>query len=77
MMMDDARWFKKIAEMTKDEMIDEILNEQRVMLAENDLPTLKAMIVDFRLMDARKKLEADAGITIQRSIFGATAEDAE
>ena len=67
--------FGIIREMTKEELIDELLAHNRVALMTNPRAELRAMVVEFRLQELRNRLTAEAGISIvQSSVFGGHAE---
>jgi len=53
---------KPIAEMTKDELIEEIIEVNRVELLKMELPPLKANVTQLRLTDYKQRLLKDAGL---------------
>lgn len=62
--------FKVIKEMSKDELIEEILEGQRQELGNKDTTELKAMVVEFRVMHTREALTKEAGIITERGPMG-------
>lgn len=64
-------------EMTREDLINEILADQREILERAELPHLKAMVIDQRLAAYRERLEQEAGITVHRGILGSSVEDRE
>lgn len=59
---DTAKGFKLIRDMTKAELIEEILAEQREFLLKAELDQLRLRVVQFRLHDVQQRLLAESGI---------------
>lgn len=62
--------FKIISEMTREELIAEILDHNRVALEARDIPTLKGMVINNRLEAAKDALIKEAKITTISGPFG-------
>lgn len=69
--------FKIIKEMSKEELIDEILAGQRKELEEKELLELKSIVIEFRVLHTREALTKEAGLKRQDGPFGSsiTTED--
>lgn len=67
--------FAVIKEMTKEEMIDEILAGQRARMMEESLPQVRAMVVNYRLDSIKRTLIAEAGL--KESSLGSLYTDTE
>jgi len=67
--------FKIIGEMTREELVDEIMHFQRRIMEEQDTADLKSLIIDFRLAETRKRLEKEAGIKITQGLLGRTIQE--
>lgn len=69
--------FKIIGEMSREELVDEIMLFQRKIMEEQPTNDLKALIIDFRLAETRKRLEKEAGIKIQQGLLHRHIEEDE
>lgn len=65
-----------IKEMTREELIEELLVGQRVRMAEEDVNQLRALVVNYRLDAIRRNLVEDAGLTMGPMGF-LTKDDSE
>jgi hypothetical protein len=61
--------FQLISDMSRDQMIDEIIDNQRAIFATVDDDTLKRHLVEFRVTAVKKRLIAEAGLEV-RGILG-------
>lgn len=61
---------KFIKEMTREELIDEILVNQRAQLEEMDLNGLRHHVADFRIREATKRIHTEAGLKHVAGILG-------
>lgn len=62
--------FKIIREMTKEEMVEELLAGQRVAMNKADLDTLKGYVIQARLHQTHERLMEEADIERPQGIFG-------
>ena len=62
--------FKIIKEMTKNELIEEIIENQRVQCQEMELKQLRHVVADFRIKEATKRIHAEAGFITKPGILG-------
>lgn len=69
--VEDFIGIKPIGEMTKQELIEEIINVNRVNLVASDIDELRMAVVNLRLTDYRKRLIADIGF---RTVNGPLGE---
>lgn len=62
--------FSIIGEMSKEQLIDEIVEHQRKAMRLLEIEQLKAHVIDFRMAETRKRLEEEAGIRVHHGILG-------
>jgi hypothetical protein len=62
--------FKIIKEMTREELIGEILDNQRAAAEELDLSTLRHHVADFRIAEMTKRIHKEAGLKQVPGPFG-------
>lgn len=58
----DLNGIKIIGEMSKQELIDELMNVQRSLLEETGMEQLKRHVINYRLAAFQRRLVAEAGI---------------
>lgn len=74
--MDDVIGFKLIGEMSREELIEELVSYQRKILLAQDDACLRAYIVNNRLERTKERLMREAGLKEQRTgIFSSYVED--
>ena len=61
---------KIIREMTKKELIDEILSEQKEHLEDQSIEALKATVIDIRLQLVKKRLVEESDMEEVSRFFG-------
>lgn len=67
---------KPIGEMTRAELVEEIITNQRAQLDEMKNAKLKHLVADFRIAEATKRIHKEAGLSVANGIFGpVTMED--
>ncbi|HEY6022097.1 MAG TPA: hypothetical protein VIY48_20185 [Candidatus Paceibacterota bacterium] len=64
--------FKIIGEMSKEDLIEEILAAQRAKLTATDVSALKVAVINHRVEATRDALVVEAGLTVQSGPFGTT-----
>lgn len=71
--------FNFLSDMTREELIDEIMENQREIAQTYSDDQLKAAVIEYRVNATRRRLEAEAGIKVTRGLFGdsITSEDGE
>lgn len=69
-MPDSVRGFEFLKEMTKEQLIDEILDDQCSKLKEFDLDSLRANVINLRVETYRKRLIEESGLKVQQGMFG-------
>jgi len=69
--------FKIISEMSKEDLIEEILAAQRVKLDEMSDKHLKVTVINLRVEATRDALVKEAGVTIHDGPFGPSIVDDE
>lgn len=62
--------FQIIREMTKEELMEEIAQNQRAQLEEMELPALRHIVADFRIKEATKRIHSEAGLKSIPGILG-------
>ena len=67
--------FKVIKEMTREELIEEVLAVQRAQLNEMTIKNLRHNVADFRVAEMTKRIHAEAGVRILPGILGGTIVD--
>ena len=60
--MSDVCGFKIIGEMSKEELIDEILSINRSLLSSAELDNLRLAVIRYRLEEVQVRLVAESGI---------------
>jgi hypothetical protein len=68
--------FNFIKEMSKEELIDEIITHQRTIMQESTLENLRANVVDLRVKNYKDRLCNEAGL-VGNGIFGYAVKDEE
>lgn len=67
---------KIIKEMTREELIEEVIVNQRAQLAEMKTSKLRHLIADFRIQEATKRIHKEAGFkTVPGMLGGLTIQD--
>ena len=66
--------FKIIKEMTKAELIKEILDNQEVQLKHMELIQLRSTVADFRIAEMTKRINKEAGIKVTRGFLSSGVE---
>lgn len=67
--------FNIIGEMTKEELIEEILANQRETLESHDIGNLKGLVVNMRLESVKQRLIEEAGLKVTPGLFGGIMEE--
>jgi hypothetical protein len=66
---------KFIKEMSREELIEEIAQNQRAQLEETELSSLRHIVADFRIKEATKRIHLEAGIKALPGFLGGTVVD--
>lgn len=61
---------KFIKEMSKEELIEEVVTNQRAQLDEMKINQLRHLVADFRIQEATKRIHIEAGLKVTPGIFG-------
>lgn len=61
---------KFIKEMSREELIEEVIYNQRAQLAEMKVVELRHVVADFRVKEATKRIHAEAGLKSTPGILG-------
>jgi hypothetical protein len=69
--------FSVIKEMTREQLIEEIIFCQRAELATKESTELKSIVANFRIEESRLRIIADAGLVVTASFLGGTVVDEE
>jgi hypothetical protein len=71
--------FKIIKEMTREELIQEVVDNQRAVAEELPDSRLRHIVADFRIAEATKRIHAEAGLRQVQGPLGmmVTSEDDE
>lgn len=67
--------FKIISEMSKEELVEEILETNRAKLNALDMTNLKASVINLRMDAYRENLAREAGLTIHNGVMGSYLAD--
>ena len=65
----DIMGLRIINEMTREQLITELLAHQRRVLEKQDNATLKGHVVEFRVSEYRDRAIKEAGIVVDQSMF--------
>lgn len=68
---------KVIKEMTREELIEEIITNQRAQAEAMDMKFLRANVVQFRIAEATKRIQAESGLKLESGLFGTTVSEAD
>ncbi len=66
---------KIIREMSKEEIIDELMEAQRVAMIKRELGDLKAELISYRLAVVRKRMIEEAGMEEHQGAWGSHLSD--
>lgn len=66
---------KFIKEMSREELVEEIITNQRAQLDEMDVNMLRHHVADFRIKEATKRIHLEAGLKVVPGILGGMVVD--
>lgn len=69
--------FKIIKEMSREELIDEIMDNQRAQAEEMETVNLRATVASSRIAEASRRIKAEAGIEMEGGLFGTTVREVD
>jgi hypothetical protein len=68
---------KPIGEMAREELIEEIMINQRGQAEKLDIKNLRACVAGFRVEEAKQRIYTEAGIVEQPGFFGTVLREAD